>query len=166
MLPLFTTLNKFAGNFISLFLVLGLWYSNAFSTAWLPLNSNRLYDNRGKLYNVTRAIDDQGLFDAAKYENYSPAFLAAGSLTNYVFNFAIYTATFMYALLYHHHEIKLGFVELWHGLRWRRKGGGSKNEGQEGEKTESRHEDVHNRLMAKYKDGEFVCKENQTDKGC
>ncbi len=115
MLPAFTTLNKFAGNFFSLFMVLGLWYSNAFHTGYLPLNSNRIFDNRGKLYNISRAIDGEGLFNQTKYDTYSPAFLSAGNIVIYMFSFSIYTAMLVFSVLYHWHEIKLGFIEFWTG---------------------------------------------------
>ena len=144
MLPFFTTLNKFAGCFISLFLVLGLWYSNSYSTGYLPLNTNRVYDHFGRIYNITRAINEDGLFNSEGYEKYSPAFLTAGNLTIYVFTFAIYSATFTYAVLYHHHEIKLGFVELFNSFRKGKK------------RDESRYEDVHNRLMSAYKEGKLA----------
>jgi hypothetical protein len=143
MLPFFTTLNKFAGNFFSMFLILGLWYSNTWNTAYLPLNSNRIFDNKAKLYNVTRAIDHEGLFDAAKYEKYSPAFLSAGNICIYIFFFSIYTATLVYSSLYHWHEIKLGFIEFYRSFRHRTI------------KEDDKYEDVHNRLMSAYKEGKF-----------
>jgi hypothetical protein len=144
MLPLFATLNKFAGNFFSVFLVLGLWYSNAFNTGYLPLNSHRLYDHFGKLYNVTRAINSEGLFDATRYEKYSPPFMAAGNLTINIFYFAIYTATFTYALIYHRYDMKTGFAELFYSFFKRKV------------RREERYENVHNRLMAVYKEGKII----------
>ncbi len=143
MLPFFTTLNKFAGNFFSLFVVLGLWYSNAFNSGYLPLNSNRIFDNKGNLYNVTKAIDANGLYNQTKYERYSPAFLAAGNITIYIFFFSIYTATLVYSVLYHWHEIKLGFIEFYSSFR------------NKAIKEEDKYEDVHNRLMSAYKEGSY-----------
>jgi len=81
MVPFFATFNKFIGMFCSMFVILGLWYTNAYYTGYLPINSNHVYDNTGNLYNVSRAIDERGIFDAEKYGAYSPAYLAAGNLT-------------------------------------------------------------------------------------
>ncbi|KIH94024.1 hypothetical protein SPBR_05582 [Sporothrix brasiliensis 5110] len=146
-LPFFTTLNKFAGSFASLFVILGLWYANAFSAAYLPLNSNRVFDHHGALYNVSRAVDADGLFDAAKYAAYSPAFLSAGNINVYVFSFAIYTATLAYAVLYQWHEIRLGFAAVFDSLvgfvRPRRARARAFSRA-------AHYEDVHNRLMARY----------------
>ena len=145
MLPFFTTFNKFIGGFISMFVVLGLWYGNAYNTAYLPINSNRVFDHFGRVYNITRAVTPDGLFNAETYSAYSPAFLSAGNLTIYIFTFALYTATFTYAILYQWHEIKLGFIEIFNSFKW----GGSKPS-----RDDKRYQDVHNRLMARYDEGE------------
>ncbi len=142
MLPFFTTLNKFAGNFFSLFLILAFWYTNAWNTAYLPLNSNRIFDNKGNLYNVSRSVDHEGLFHQEKYESYSPAFLSAGNICIYIFFFSIYSATLIFSGLYHWHEIKLGFIEFYRSIRHTQI------------KEDDKYEDVHNRLMQSYKEGE------------
>ncbi len=128
-----------------MFLVLGVWYSNAWGTGHLPLNSNRVYDHFGHLYNVSRAIHRKsGLFDAEKYEKYSPAFLASGNITIYIFYFSIYSATLVYAVLYQRHEIQRGFADLL-GSFWKSK-----------KRPAQRHHDIHNHLMSAYKDGELL----------
>ncbi len=141
MLPFFTTMNKFAGNFFSMFLILGMWYSNTWNTAYLPLNSNRIFDNKGKLYNVSRSVDAAGLFHQGSYEKYSPAFLSAGNIVVYIFFFSIYTATLIFSSLYHWNEIKMGFVEFYRSIRHSQI------------KEDDKYEDVHNRLMQSYKEG-------------
>jgi OPT family small oligopeptide transporter len=117
-----------------------MWYQNTYNTGYLPINSNRVFDNTGSLYNVSRAVDDRALFDAEKYAAYSPPFLSAGNLTIYMFFFGIYTATISYAYLYHRHEIVMGFRSLFNSFR---KNGGDQT---------AEYRDVHNRLMAKYKE--------------
>jgi hypothetical protein len=127
---------------LSVPVLVGMWYTNAYNTGYLPPNSNRVFDHFGKAYNISRAIDDRGIFDAEKYEAYSPAYLAAGNLTVYFFFFAIYTATISYAYLYHRHEIALGFRNLWYSIR-------RKN----GEENKYEYKDIHNKLMAAYLEG-------------
>jgi len=141
MLPFFTTLNKFAGNFFSMFLILGLWYTNTWETAYLPLNSNRIFDNKAQLYNVTRTVNHEALFHEEGYASYSPAFLSAGKICIYIFFFSIYTATLVYSALYHWHEIKLGFIEFYRSFRHSQI------------KEDDKYEDVHNRLMQSYLEG-------------
>ncbi|KAI1084287.1 OPT-domain-containing protein [Whalleya microplaca] len=138
MIPFFSTFNKFIGACISACIIAAIWYTNTWNTGYLPINSNRVFDNTGGIYNVTNAVDDRGLFDPVKYENYSFPFLAAGNLVVYLFFFGIYAATVSYAYLYHRHEIALGFKNLFNSFR--------KNKDSE----VGRYQDVHNRLMSKY----------------
>jgi OPT family small oligopeptide transporter len=140
MIPFFSTFNKFVGVSVSFFVVLGLWYTNAYYTGYFPINSNRVYDNTGNLYNVSRAIDNRGIFSAEKYEAYSPAYMAAGNLTVYIFFFAIYPATLMYIFLNHRYELKMGFKSLINSFRRNR----TESE------TLGEYQDVHSRLMKKY----------------
>src|SRR3569833_2630160 len=116
------------GTFFSMFMVIGLWYSNAFNSGYLPMNSNHVFDNKGHHYTVSRAISGDGLFNPTKYEQYSPAFLSAGNITLTIFSFSVYTATLFYAVLYLGHEIKMAFVEFFQCLR-RMKGGGAAESG-------------------------------------
>ncbi|EHK46924.1 uncharacterized protein TrAtP1_010472 [Trichoderma atroviride] len=138
MVPFYSTLNRFFGVFISFWVVLAFWYSNVYDTGYLPINSNRVYDHFGKLYNISRAVDDRGLFHAAEYKEYSPPFLSAGNIVIYMFFFGIYTSTLTYAVLYHRHEIVMGFKSLFASFR-------KKNP-----IKDERVLDVHNRLMKAY----------------
>jgi OPT family small oligopeptide transporter len=140
MVPFFNTFNKFVGSFFAMFVILAIWFSNSYNTGYLPINSNRVFDHFGELFNVSKAINEKGLFDAAKYEAYSQANLSAGYLVLYLFFFAIYTATISYAYLYHRHEIIMGFRNLFNSFR--------KHKNMEYEYT-----DIHNRLMAAYPEG-------------
>ncbi|KAF4122042.1 OPT oligopeptide transporter protein [Geosmithia morbida] len=139
MVPFFSTINRFLGAFASMWVVLALWYGNAYNTGYLPINSNRVYDHFGQLYNISRATDDRGLFDAAKYESYSPPFLGAGNVVIYMFFFGVYTSTLTYAALYHRREMVTGFKGLINSF-------GRKKFFKE----ESQVLDVHHRLMKKY----------------
>lgn len=139
MLPFFSTFNKFIGAAISGVVILVMWYTNTYWTAFIPINSNRIFDNQARLYNVSNAVDwSSGLFDPIKYANYSPPFLSAGNLVVYLFFFGIYTATLSYTYLYHRHEVMMGFRHLWRSLR------------QAQDEDIGHYQDVHNRLMSKY----------------
>ncbi|KAK0609299.1 Sexual differentiation process protein isp4 [Lasiodiplodia hormozganensis] len=131
-LSFFYWANQLGGMLATVPVVLGMWYTNIWNTGYLPINSNRIWDNTGQEYNISRAIDERGMFDASKYENYSPALMSASSLIKYLAFFSIYAATISYAYLWHRHEI-------WMGLKGMFK---------RGEKTA--YQDVHNRLMSAY----------------
>ncbi|KAJ7488401.1 OPT-domain-containing protein [Mycena latifolia] len=133
--PFFSTFNTFLGAIITFPIIAALWYTNTWQTGYLPINSNHVFDNTGNLYNVTNAVGADTLFDQTAYENYSPAYLAAGNILIYGVFFAVYTATLSHAFLYHRREIAHGFRSL-----------------VSRKKTSEVHKDVHVRLMMAYKE--------------
>ncbi|KAJ7624592.1 OPT-domain-containing protein [Roridomyces roridus] len=133
--PFYSTFNSFLGTLITFPMIVALWYSNTWNTGYLPINSNRVYDNTGALYDVSKAVGNNTLFDKALYEDYSPAYLAAGNILLYGVFFAVYTATITHTILYHRREISHGLKSL-----ISRK------------KTSEIHKDVHVRLMMSYQE--------------
>ncbi|KAJ7101240.1 OPT-domain-containing protein [Mycena belliarum] len=133
--PFFSTFNTFLGALITFPIIAALWYSNTWNTGYLPINSNHVFDNTGSLYNVSNAVGADTLFDQTAYENYSPAYLAAGNIIVYGVFFAVYTATLTHAILYHRREIAHGFKSF---ISRR--------------KTSEMHKDIHVRLMMQYKE--------------
>ncbi|PKS10371.1 hypothetical protein jhhlp_002122 [Lomentospora prolificans] len=151
MVPFFSTFNFFLGAFFSMFIIIAIYYTNTFNTGYLPINSNRTFDHFGKKYNVSSIIDPNGIFDSTKYEAYSPPFLSSGNCVVYMFFFAVYSSTVTYGILYHRHEIMLGLRDAWSAIKWKR----SKNSDQNGatqEEIDRNTLDVHNRMMASYKE--------------
>ncbi|KAH9917382.1 OPT-domain-containing protein [Epithele typhae] len=111
--PYFTTVNLFLGALVTMPIILAIWVSNVWFTGHLPINSNGVFDNTGARYNVSLAVNDEALFDAAKYESYSPAYLAAGTSSSMASSvLAIYSATLSHAYLYHRDAIITGFKDL------------------------------------------------------
>ncbi|KAL6352776.1 hypothetical protein LRP88_13249 [Fusarium phalaenopsidis] len=141
-IPIHTTMNVLAGALLSFCVLVGMYYGNAYSMAYLPVNSNRVFDHFGGLYNVSFILNHHGLFDAEKYEAYSPAFLSAGNYIMYLFFFAVYAAAITYGVLYHHQHIAMGFRDLINSFRPSKK--------QEVEADQVL--DVHNRLMKSYRE--------------
>ncbi|OHF03932.1 OPT oligopeptide transporter [Colletotrichum orchidophilum] len=133
--PFRVTLNTFIGVFLGGITIIGLYWTNAYNTAYLPINSNLMYNHFGGSYNVSKILDGRGWLDEAKYQTYSPVYLAASSITMYYYFFAVYAATVSYAILYHRHDIALGFRSLWCSFR---------------KEASSDFKDVHTRLMSNY----------------
>ena len=139
------------GAFISMFVIIAFFYTNSFNTAYLPINSNKTFDHFGKIYNVSRAIDQAtAIFDSAKYEAYSPPFLSASYVVVYMFFFAVYSATVTYGILYHRREIMVGFRQIWKGINLRKKKNGGDVNNLTGAENAAIELDVHNRLMKSY----------------
>ncbi|KIY49349.1 OPT superfamily oligopeptide transporter [Fistulina hepatica ATCC 64428] len=110
--PFYATMSTFIGSLLTFPVVAAIWYTNTFYTGYLPINSNRVFDNTGLYYNVSLIVDNEGHFDANSYEAYSPAYLTAGNILLYCFFFAVYTSTLSHAILYHRYEIVHGFKAL------------------------------------------------------
>ncbi|GJN74829.1 hypothetical protein PLIIFM63780_009012 [Purpureocillium lilacinum] len=148
MIPSFATFNAVAGMFVTGLFVLGVWYTNTWNTGFLPINTNRVYDHFGKLYNVSRTLDDRGMFDLNKYMGYSAPYMGAANALLYGFFFAIYTAILTHVVLYQRYEVTMGFRNLFRSLRFRKNKATSENSNSQ--TTEGEYSDVHNRLMAAY----------------
>ncbi|ORX34223.1 OPT oligopeptide transporter protein-domain-containing protein [Kockovaella imperatae] len=144
-IPSFSTLNIGAGMLLGFFIIIVMYWTNAYHTAYLPINSNKVFDNTGARFDVQRVINDKGLFDREAYQTYSQPWMAAGNIVVYWFFFAQYAATVSYAYLFHRHEIKMGFRSLYKSLRFRR----ASDEIDEDDITTN---DIHMRLMRKYKE--------------
>ncbi|KAH8694011.1 OPT oligopeptide transporter protein-domain-containing protein [Talaromyces proteolyticus] len=134
--PLISTLNIFGGVIISGALIMIFWYTNTYWASYLPINTNRLFNRWGKAYNISEILDSHAVLEQAKYQQYSPAFLAPSSIVQYSFFFATYSALITYTILYQGQAIRMGFRNLI-----------QKN----GRKAASAH-DVHSMLMCRYKE--------------
>lgn len=110
--PAFAILNNFAGMLIAGFMIIGFWFNNVLNTSYFPINSNKAWDNTGARYKILNIVDSAGLFVYDKYQSYSQAYLGAGNAVVYIWFFATYSATFTYVLLFHRHEIAMGFKRL------------------------------------------------------
>ncbi|CAK7275017.1 hypothetical protein SEPCBS119000_006468 [Sporothrix epigloea] len=160
-LPFFTTINLFLGAFLGTFIIIAFWFTNTFNTSYLPINSNRVYNNMGHFYNVSKIIDPKTkIFSEEMYQAYSPAYMAAGNLVIYIIFFAVYPATIVYVYLNHRYEISVGLKNTWLYAKNRIARLTSKAardahnaEKEDGDVTGNAsitYQDVHNRLMSVY----------------
>lgn len=72
--PTWVTMNVLASLVLWIFIVCpALYYSNTWYSAYLPFQSNSVFDDHGKIYNVSRVINkvDDFTFDLDKFESYS-----------------------------------------------------------------------------------------------
>jgi hypothetical protein len=111
--PFYSIFNSFLGELITAPIILAIWYTNTWNTAYIAINDNHVWDNTGSNYKVLRAIDNAtALFNAEGYKAYSPAYLSVGLAIQYGVFFAVYTATITHTILYHRREIVAGFRNL------------------------------------------------------
>lgn len=147
-IPFFATASQFVGMIISGFMIVGFWWTNAFNTSYLPINSNATFNNKGKRYNVTMITNDLGKFVLDKYQNYSEPYMAAGNIVIYFFFFAAYSSTLTYVCFFHRHEIYAGFKGFVHSIKKRL----GRTSNLDEEEDVDLAEDIHYRLMQQYKE--------------
>ncbi|CAN3375439.1 hypothetical protein DIURU_002367 [Diutina rugosa] len=108
--PLLTSVTNYIGAFLSFFIIVGIYYSNYKWTAYIPINSNRLWTNKGKMFKVTSVLNKQSLFDNDKYLEVGPPFYSAANLFTYGVFFAIYLFSVVY-------EFGSKWRQIWHSLK-------------------------------------------------
>lgn len=97
----------FAGFAIFFWIVTpGLYYSNVWFTAYLPICTADIYDNTANPYNVSRILNPDHTFNQAEYEAYSPTFLPATFAFVYGISFAALTAVPVHIYLWHGTQIR------------------------------------------------------------
>ncbi|OQE29948.1 hypothetical protein PENSTE_c002G06307 [Penicillium steckii] len=92
-----------------IFATIGISYTGAYYSAYLPINTSSTFDNTQQTYNVTKILGQNFSFDEEKYKAYSPMFLAPTFALNYGLSFAALTAALVQIALFHRKEI-------WHRL--------------------------------------------------
>ncbi|KAL4784292.1 OPT oligopeptide transporter protein-domain-containing protein [Aspergillus varians] len=136
--PFHVTFNFFIGVLLGALVLAAIYWTNTYNTGYLPINTNTMFTNNGSQYNVSAILNEKGLLDTEKYLAYSPVYIAASSVTYYIFFFAVYSAVVSYALLYHRNDIALGFRSLLNTFK------------KDGRRNDFK--DIHSRLMRKYRE--------------
>lgn len=117
---------------VSIFFVIisiGIHYSGVWYSEYLPVQDNHAYDRFGHTYDVSRILGENSMFDEAKYNAYSPLYLPTQFALSYGLSFAAVSAVITHVAFYHGREI----INQWKLAR-------------------SQEDDVHMRLMKKYRD--------------
>lgn len=95
------------GGFIIFFWIVTpiLYYTNVWSSKYMPISSRTSYDNTGKAYDVSRIINPDATFNEEAYKAYSPLFLSTTFAISYGLSFASITATITHTFLYYRKQI-------------------------------------------------------------
>ncbi len=145
--PTFAIMNQGVGILVGACMALGVYFSNAWNTGYLPINGNSAYDNTGNVYNVSAILDPvTGEFSNDLYQQYSQPWMGAGFVTSYFWYFAMYSSTLTYMALFHRHDIILGFRAFAKAFRKQFKLSVRDDDDVDFS------EDVHYRLMQRYKE--------------
>ena len=172
--PFWAAMNVVAGLVVVMWVIAPIaYYSNWLYSSYMPILSAAVFDNTGHVYDVSRVLTKDFLFDKEAYSKYSRVFLPITYVLSYGVQFAGLSALLTHTICWHGKDI-------W--TQWKRSldgtGGEPKivyhtisvnDDGSQrtGNSSTSRlravrsslstdnlmsREDVHNRLMRRYKD--------------
>ncbi|CAH0018934.1 unnamed protein product [Clonostachys rhizophaga] len=134
--PFFAIGTQYVGSLLGGAVILGMFYTNMFNTAYLPINSSSAFANDGKVYEVQKIVVNNKL-DRELYQQYSPPFYSAGQVLTIAGNYCFYPVYFIYIMFNQWKTIGAAYVDFYKGLRH----GKGNYEGAM---------DVHSRLMSRH----------------
>lgn len=137
-LPFFSTATMYCGAWLGAIIILAMYYSNQYFSAYLPINDSSPFANDGSIYEVQKVIINNKL-DEEKYQQYSPPFYTAGFVLTVAGNFCFYPVYFLYVMFNQWRTVGKAYKDFWLGLT-------------RGKGNYEGHEDVFSRRMAKYKE--------------
>ncbi|PHH65638.1 hypothetical protein CDD81_1724 [Ophiocordyceps australis] len=143
--PFFSTCTMYVGSVVGGFILLGMYYSNMYNTAYLPINSSSAFANDGRLYEARRVVvagqsgqsGQVPRLDSQRYQAYSPPYYSAGYVLTVGANFAFYPVYLIYVMGNQWRTMSRAYGDFWRGLR-------------HGQGNYEGAMDVHSRLMARY----------------
>lgn len=115
-IPFFTYVNQYVGAILAFFTILAVYYTNNKWTAYIPINLNRLFDNKGEVYNIRNILDGNAQFSHDKYNKYLPPYYLAANLVLYGAYFCLYPFAILYNFVSEWLLIRMSFVHIWHSL--------------------------------------------------
>lgn len=174
--PFWAAMNVVGGLVIVMWVIAPIaYYSNLFSSSYMPILSSSVFDNTGNIYNVNKILTPDFLFDREAYQNYSRVFLPITYVLSYGLQFAALASLLTHTTCWYGKDIwrqwRRSLKEVGEESKptykaiprsRRRTAAGSSNANGSGrlhlERSDSHmdniisQEDVHNRLMRRYKD--------------
>lgn len=174
LVPFWAAVNVISGLAVMMWIIAPiLYYTNVLYSAYMPILSTAVFDNTGSAYNVSKILTPEYLFDRSAYKSYSRVFLPVAYMLSYGMQFAGLAALLTHTLCWHGREIWETLKMSWAEARADEKPayqavpGSTEDDSSDavdddGHTMPSRsnsnldglltREDVHNRLMRRYKD--------------
>ncbi|RKF60643.1 Glutathione transporter 1, partial [Erysiphe neolycopersici] len=104
--PFWAALNVVGGLVIVIWIIAPIaYYSNLFNSSYLPILSSSVFDNTGKIYNVSNIITPDFLLDRRAYEQYSRVYLPITYVLSYCLQFAALASLLTHTICWHGRDI-------------------------------------------------------------
>lgn len=175
--PFWAAMNVVGGLVIVMWIIAPIaYYSNWLYSSYMPILSAAVFDNTGKVYDVSKILTKDFVFDKEAYRNYSRVFLPITYVLSYGVQFAGLAALITHTACWHGRDIWTQWTRSWEEVkedskptyqpladepedyssrRSHENGRGqqpSMSMSNSGIENLMNREDVHNRLMKRYKD--------------
>ncbi|PHH80780.1 hypothetical protein CDD82_1508 [Ophiocordyceps australis] len=106
LVPFWAAVNVVGGLAVVMWIIAPiLYYSNVLWSSYMPILSTGVFDNRAKMYDVTRILTPDFLFDRDAYAAYSRVFLPITYVLSYGVQFAGLAALLTHTLCWHGKDI-------------------------------------------------------------
>lgn len=112
-IPFYTYANQYFGMILAFMVILAVYYSNNKWSAYFPINSNRLFNNKGQVYDVKQILNSSAAFDHKKYSEYGPPYFSAANLVLYGAHFCLYPFAILYHTMTEWQLMKQSFSNIW-----------------------------------------------------
>ena len=104
--PFWAAMNVVGGLVIVMWIIAPIaYYKNMFWSSYMPILSSSVFDNTGKIYNVDRILTPDFLFDREAYQNYSRVFLPITYVLSYGLQFAALASLLTHTTCWHGRDI-------------------------------------------------------------
>ncbi|EGY13884.1 sexual differentiation process protein isp4 [Verticillium dahliae VdLs.17] len=118
LVPFWAAMNVIGGMFVVMWFVAPIaYYGNMFYSSYMPILSSAVFDNTGNVYNVSRILTDEFLFDKEAYTNYSRVFLPITYVLSYGVQFAGLAALLTHTACWHGKDMWETWKTSWQEAR-------------------------------------------------
>ncbi|EOO03120.1 putative sexual differentiation process protein isp4 protein [Phaeoacremonium minimum UCRPA7] len=178
--PFWAAMNVVGGLVIVMWIVAPIaYYSNWLYSSYMPILSAAVFDNTGGIYDVSKILTKDFVFDKEAYKNYSRVFLPITYVLSYGVQFAGLASLLTHTACWHGSDIwtqwkrslqeardepKVAYQPVSRGVDDTSGGANDLNMRRQRSRADSNptveglmtREDIHNRLMKKYKDAPML----------
>lgn len=74
-------------------------------SSYMPIQSSAVFDNRGNMYNVTRVLTNDFVFDHTAYSEYSRVFMSTTYILSYALQFAALPALIVHTVCWYGKDV-------------------------------------------------------------
>ncbi|KAI5965582.1 OPT6 [Candida pseudojiufengensis] len=115
-LPFYSYVNRYLGSILGFLVILLVYYTNHYYSSYFPINSNYLFNNKAKVYDIHSILNEKNQFDDKKYQEVGPPYFSAANLVIYGAHFCLYPFSILYNFATEWNSMKSSFVSVWISL--------------------------------------------------